>query len=848
MLLGLLVCWASVGPDRSAAASAAPLEVRATRIDGSPPRIDGRLDEAVWERCSFATGLTQKDPDEGEPATRETSFGFLYDDDALYVAARMSMQKGEEIRASVSRRDNVGNSERFIVSLDTYRDRRTAYSFAVTATGVRADYYHPRDNEMSRDYSFDPVWSARAGVGSGEWSAELRIPFSQLRFNAAGEQRWGVNVNRWTPTTNEDAYWQLVPKDETGWSSRFPVLTGISGIPPSRRIEIMPYGVVSATSNKGALPLQDADALARAGADFKMGLGPNLTLDATINPDFGQVEADAAEVNLSAYETVFPEKRPFFIEGSQLLSGPGPRYFYTRRIGGPPHGQPADSVVAGVDFTTIRGALKLTGRTEKGLSVGALAAVTGPEQATVMESGAERSSKSYVEPASFYGVGRLQQEFGRSRSTVGLMLAGVERDLRSGSNLAGQMARRSIVGGGDWGLRFEGGKYEFSGHAGFSFVEGDSATIGAIQESSAHYFNRPDADHVDYRGARTSLQGYVLGADLQKLGGRHWLAGVGGSMQTPDFELNETGLLTSADRIDGRTWLRYRENRPGPLLRSYSLTLESKGIWNFARTAQQAEHTLQADAVWPNFVACNLALQGSPAWLSDSITRGGPLMRAGARGGFRLLVHGNYAAQTTWTLSTKWGATEYGSWSGNLHGRLGLRPRPRWELSLKPIFDRSLDKRQFIAALPVGGAETYGTSYVFSTVDFTRISVQARVNYSFTPDLTLEVYTEPFVASADFFGVGALETAGGRALRELSALERSLIPEQLDFTHLSFRSNFVLRWEWHPGSTLYLLWQQDRGEDQLGGERVGPTDILSTPTAAGDTYIGAKLTYWLPAS
>ena len=336
LILALLLPRLVSAQDTAAVAK----RVTAVRVPNGSIVLDGKLDDAVWKTSPAITDFLQKQPKEGMPPTERTEIRLAYDDGALYVGARMYAKDPSKIQAPVGRRDNIGQMEHLIISLDAYRDRHTAYSFAVTASGVRGDYYYPRDDENATDASFDPVWDARAVRDSLGWTAEMRIPFNQLRFNAADVQTWGVNFDRWIPSTNEDIFWIPVPSNVTAWSSRMGVLEGISGIQPSRRIELLPYvaGEGRRVSDRDPRnPYDDGRNLqSRVGGDVKLGLGPSLTLQATINPDFGQVEADPSVVNLSAFELFYSDKRPFFTEGSQYLSGGGATYFYSKRIGGPP--------------------------------------------------------------------------------------------------------------------------------------------------------------------------------------------------------------------------------------------------------------------------------------------------------------------------------------------------------------------------------------------------------------------------------------------------------------------------------------------------------------------------------
>jgi hypothetical protein len=366
--------------------------------------VDGSLDEAVWAGAPAITDFVMKEPVEGAAPTERTEVRFVYDDDALYVGARMYSSDPSTVQAPLSRRDQVGDvSEQLLISLDTFLDRRTSYTFGVSASGVRIDRYSNSDSEGG-DSAFDPVWRASTRVDEEGWTAELWIPFTQLRFNERPTQVWGLNVRRFVPTLEEETYWVLVPRTERGWSSRFGDLQGIEGIRPSRRIEMLPFVVGSAMRDGNrdpSDPFDDGRNLeGRIGLDMKMGVGPNLTLDATINPDFGQVEADPAEVNLSDFATRFPERRPFFTEGSALLNLGHPNVFYSRRIGAPPPGNADGDFVDFPRDSRILGAAKLTGRLPSGTSIGVLAAVTNREFADVadLSSGTPTISEVQVGP------------------------------------------------------------------------------------------------------------------------------------------------------------------------------------------------------------------------------------------------------------------------------------------------------------------------------------------------------------------------------------------------------------------------------------------------------------------
>ncbi|HWO57625.1 MAG TPA: DUF5916 domain-containing protein [bacterium] len=880
-LAGALILMATV----AAAQNGAPKErktLTATRVASGDVRIDGRLDEAFWRQIPMADDFVQKEPNEGSTPSDRTEVGFVYDDDALYVGARMHCAHPESLRIELNRRDNPGNSEQLIVSIDSYRDRRTCYDFGVSVAGVRTDRYHSYDHEYDKDFSFNPVWDARTAIDSLGWTCEMRIPFSQLRFIDQEVQVWGVNMNRWIPARNEDIFWVPVPKSETGWSSWFGDLRGIRGIQPSRRLELLPYSAADLhleSESDPDNPFGDgSDFNGRVGADLKMGLGPNLTLDATINPDFGQVEADPAVVNLSAYETVFSEKRPFFIEGSQLFSVEGEDYFYSRRIGARPRGPAEGDYVDFPGSATILGAAKVTGRTAGGLSIGALSALTAREHARTYDKSTDQEAEIEVEPATGYGVLRLQQEFGASQSTAGIILTGVERDLDAADPLASLLRRRAVTGSADWNLRFKGGAYDIVGFAGFSRVEGSEGAILRTQQSSARYFQRPDAGYVRIDSGATALSGYAFGLRGGKRSGRHWLWGGGFSVESPEFELNDAGIVSKVDDIDAWSHLIYREQRPGPLFRSYEITLSQNSFWNFAavkKPAHDPSHMLSfaeldIEATFRNFWRTQYFVGYDWPGKSDDLTRGGPL--AGTPQGIftEISASNNFTSRTTLSAFVFYFSNDIGSWEQSAGFEVGGRIGSRVSYSIEPRYSREVNARQYVATLrpdadDAGNPATYGNRYVFGNIYRSQISAQLRLNCYFTPDLSLECYAEPFAASGEYRGFGELPAPARTDLREYGVAGRTLTEVEDgryvvtdgantfdfradDFGVRSFRSNAVLRWEFRPGSTLYLVWQQDRFGFEEPGRRVRLKSLEQALSAEGSHYFAVKISYWMPVS
>jgi hypothetical protein len=852
--------------------------IEGARASGAPPAVDGRLDDPAWSQARFVSDFLQKEPVQGAPPAERTEVAILYDDRALYVGARMHVQDARAIDRILTRRDDDPKAERLVVSLDTYHDRRTAYSFAVTASGARLDWYHPEDDETRTDLTFNPVWMARTAVTPDGWTAEMRIPFSQLRFSGAGPQTWGVNVERVIPSRNEKDYWVYVPRDETGWASRFGELVGIEGLPASRRLEIMPYVAGDAHVRSDEIvdsdnPLDDGrDAGANMGGDLKMGLGSSLTLDATLNPDFGQIEADPAQVNLSAFEVFFDEKRPFFTEGGQFLgaqlyadgqANDPPPYFYSRRIGAPPHGSSDADFVDSPSHTSILGAAKVTGQLAPNLSLGVLGALTGVERAHTFDLETDERADVEVEPRTLFGVTRLQKQFGAAGSTAALMLTAVRRDLAEGSALADSLTRDAVTGGGDWMLRFAGGEYDVKGHLGFSYIDGEEAAIERVQRASAHYFQRPDQDHVELDPTRTSMFGVTGSMRFRKTSGGHVRAEAGVWGDSPYFEINDAGRIGNADDI--ATWgnLRWREDTPHGALRNWQVAVNGFSKFNFGGLRKFTRMGLRGEQTWSNFWETALEVGLIPEWLDPDGTRGGPIM--GRAAGREVLAEfaGNPENRLKWSGDAYYFENDFGAGGWFVNAELASYFGDRLRLSLAPHAGSWNEARQYIDAVEGGSDATFGTRYVFAATDRHELSAQLRANYSFTPDLSLELYAEPFASSGRFSDFGELPEPRSRTLRfygtDGTTLARDTNGDVLvtdgtqaftldnpDFNVLSYRSNMVLRWEWQPGSTLYLVWQQNRSAFEAIGSPVGMGSLLESRTEPGENVLALKVTYWIP--
>lgn len=843
------------------------VEINAYRIPNDLfIHLDGKLDEKIWKKVVFINRFTQREPFEGEPATDEVYVGFAYDEQALYVGARIIKHSGD-IQYVVSRKDRASNSERLIISLDTYLDKITAYSFGVTASGVRLDYYHPEDRAHKRDYNYDPVWDAKTVIDNEGWTVEMRIPFSELRFNSKEELIFGLNVNHYVPNTNEDSYWIYIPKNAVGWSSRFGLLKNIKGIEPPQRLNFLPY-FASNTVYKNTFDttnpfISKFNSTNSVGADIKMGVGSNLTLDATVNPDFGQIDADPAVVNLSAFEVFQSELRPFFNEGRSLLEGGGSGYFYSRRIGARPSYSP-DSDFADISSnTTILSAGKLTGRLNNGLSVGILSALTSRESAQTFNLNSNSYNEVRVEPLTSYNVVRLQKEIDDAGSTGGIILTGVKREFNANNHLDMILPRHAYTGGTDWNLRFDEGNYELSVNSGFSVVEGSKDAILNLQQRSSRYFQRPDADYVSLDSTKTALKGYTFGIKLNKNGGEHWLWGIEYSMESPEFELNDIGRTSEADDIDFGMGLKYQENRPSQWYQSWDFGGNVFNKYNYGGIRNFTYFEFSGNIQWLNYSNNNLRFGYTYGGQSDNLTRGGPQMKSPDRWWIGTAYSTNRSQSHYWSVNAEYNANNYNSYgySSSISGGGLANARTEYQIGFQ--YKREIRRLQYISTLESNLTDTFSHRYLFSSIGFTTISLNARINFAFTPNISIDFYAEPFVSSGNFYNYGQLEKPSTKRITRFNSNPRFDVQENIngsvlvieggesfelsnnDFNIFSFRSNVVLRYEFKPGSTFFFAWQQNRFKRNTTDTLVKPQNLIETFNISGDQIFAVKIAYWL---
>ena len=869
------------------------LRARAIRVNGSIS-VDGALGEPVWAEAFPITNFRQTLPAESESVSERTDVRLAYDDDAIYVGA--TLHDRSPVTTRLARRDaELGDSDVLVVLLDSYHDHETAYRFWTNPSGAKGDAIVTGNSTGGGDSSWDPVWDVATEVTAEGWTAEMRIPFSQLRFRGDERQVWGIQIERNINRNQENANFPFTPTLERAGVSRFAHLDGIVGIRPGRRLELLPYMVVRGdylqpegfSGVNFANPYRSgSDHSGNVGLDLKYLVTSNVTLNATVNPDFGQVELDPSVINLTAFETRYDEQRPFFVEGADIFTlgeqGPtdavgGPQLVYTRRIGRPPRGSvPSNAAFSDIpSATTIAGAAKVTGRVGDGWSLGILEAVTAKEMAPFTD-GERVARELTVEPAANYLVGRVRRQIRGGQTRFGMIASAVNRKV-SGTPLADRLHSSAYSGGIDVAHETADRTWLFSGLISGSSVSGEAEALARTQRSSRRYFQRPDADHVDFDPTATRLSGFYAMGYVGKQAGNFTLR-TGVAAVSPGYEVNDLGFHTNADRVLLETRFRYTQRDPGRVLRSWYVNLGGPDAdWNFAgdRTLTNLNGSVSLEFL--NYWRALFRFRYDPWTDDDRLTRGGPIARSPSSRSTRVRVSSDERKAAVGWSDFTWGSNDAGGWDRRLRINSTIRFHETLQVNIAPTYSWSYSPAQYVTRIDDPLAEaTYGARYLFSGLERTTLSLQSRVNLTFSPTLSLEIYAEPFVSIGDY---GALKEFRAPATfdfltygEDIGTVARNndghfdIDPDgggpavgfqvsDRDFSYRSLSGNTVLRWEWMPGSTVFFVWQQNRinsvtGQGPFGAQPWVGTfdlgrDIGDIFTAPPDNIFMIKVNYWL---
>lgn len=882
-------------PDRSPQEALLPT-VLATALEGTV-ELDGILGEEAWARATAATSFVAQQPTEGASAGEPTEVYVLFDEEALYIGARLFESDPSDIRGQLVRRDQEGQFDYFEVLLDSNLDRRTGFVFQVSARGGQSDIL--LFDDTSEDRTWDAVWESEVFRDDQGWSVEMRIPLSQLRYEPSAQpQTWGVNFTRRRVVSNELLQFALVSRLQQGLVSQSGRITGLVITEPPGGVELVPYlnsKTRSAPSDPGDPFFSGRESNVNVGGELTWSLGGNFNLNATFNPDFGQVESDPAVINLTAFETRFQERRPFFVEDRQLFDLPlsgGNQLFFSRRIGP----RPAGDAGSGADFseipssTTILGAAKLTGRTARGLSVGVLGAVTDREEGKAFDLEGGTMSRFPVEPRSQWGVIGLQQDYNEGDSQVGALFVALNRELEEGATY-GSLPSSAFGVGVDVVHRWGDREWALLGFFGASHVRGDTAAIGRIQRDPTHYFDRPDSRWVSLDPSATHLTGAEWRLRLERQRGEHWTGAAWFGEVSPEMTVNDVGFTRDSESLNLGGQINYQEIQPGDLFRSYQLSLYTTRDWShdaledpwsarsWSDAQVQARFRFNVELEFLNFWRLSPYVGYFPAQQSRLQTRGGPVMEVPTYWESRLALSTDQRSSVNFRPTLTYQIFQDGGghlWRAEM--RTAFRPRSNWEIQLSPSFTHQRDNTQYAASTAAVPFEpTFGRRYLFADVDRRQLAIEARMDLAFSPNLTLQLFVQPFVASGDFltykqlsepgsfrfdrFEEGTVvETPEGVVCQGGRTCEGESHLRYLDFEgdgatdysfqdkDFNFRSlivNAVLRWEFTRGSRLFVVWQRFQDErDPVGNFSLG-RDLDALRAAPTENVFSVKVDYWL---
>ena len=857
-----------------------PRTMRAVRRT-TPITIDGKLDDAAWATAEPTGGMVQSYPKPGAVAPDQTEVRVLYDDDALYVGIRMFDAHPDSIAAGLARRDATAAtgiySDWVHLIIDSYHDRRTAFRFSTTPRAVQKDVY--TFNDGTEDTNWDAVWEVGTRVDSLGWVAEYRIPLSQLRFggDSASGRVWGFQVQRDIARRNERDTWAPWTPQDGGFVSRFGDLTGLRGIRVPERLEITPYVSSTLTRAPGDAgnPFYDhTHNKPSIGGDLKYGLPGGLTLSATVNPDFGQVEVDPAVVNLSAFETSFPEKRPFFLEGSDVFSFGqvvrqndygGQTYLYSRRIGRQPQlGVPGNTLFADVPVqTTIAGAAKVTGKSGP-WTVGVLDALTTEQRARVLTSTGTRYERP-VEPLTNYFAGRVKRDFRGGATTVGAMLERTSRAVGD-TTFAPLLRSDATFGGIDFEHDMANRNWIASGFVAGTVVQGSQQAIAATQRTSTHYFQRPDSAllHLSYDTTLTSLKGYIGELALQKQGATFGSIAV--KTSSPALELNDLGFQSRTAYSAISTLVGRQSFTAGKHLQSWSAVVYENDAFNYGGRGIFHGYAANGNATFLNLWSAGGTLIYTADAYDDVLLRGGPEGRQPAVTQLNLNVNSDSRRPVVMGVSTSYAHDIIGGYYKELSPSVDVRPSSNIHLNFGPTWSRLYDHEQLVRTVTDPRAtNTYGRRYVLATLTQSTLSLDTRVDVTISPTLSFVMYAQPFVSSGRYEGYKELVAPGTYTFAEYGpsqisydALESQYVVhpddasgapsftiDQPNFNVRSLRGNAVVRWDYRPGSSLYFVWQQQRSDFASIGDFDGRRDVGAIFRTTPTNVFLVKATYWI---
>ncbi|MEQ8238252.1 MAG: DUF5916 domain-containing protein [Cyclobacteriaceae bacterium] len=804
--------------------------------NGLAPKIDGKLDEPSWEKVEWSGDYTEWSPEENTAPTEQTKLKILYDDKYLYVAFRCFDKDPKGVVRRLSRRDGF-DGDWVEINIDSFHDLRTAFSFTISASGVRGEEFIT-NNGASWDNTWNPIWMAKTNVDDEGWTAEIKIPLSQLRFGKDTDQVWGIQSTRRYFRNEERSVWQRNPLNSPGWVSEFGELHGLDKLKPQRQMEIQPY-IVASTKTYEAIegdPYNDGrDNILSGGLDGKIGITNDLTLDFTVNPDFGQVEADPSAIALDGFQIFFQERRPFFIENNNIFdykfsnSKAGNTFtfdnlFYSRRIGRSPQGfapTASGEFVDQPDITNIIGATKFSGKTKDGWSIGLLESVTAEERANISNLSTERSE--VVEPRTNYGVARIQKDFNNRNSFIGGIFTSTHRNISENVNF---LHKSAYTGGLDFTHQWKNRAWYISGNVVMSQITGSKQAISSTQSSITHLFNRVDASHLSFDESLTSLTGTGGNFQLGKASG-NWRFETGVTWRSPKLELNDLGFQLVSDDVRHYSWVSYRTTTPQEKVRSYQINYTHLFAQDFGGNLNEAAFGLNGWTNLNNNWWINGGVNYKPINISKSELRGGPRLRFSPELSLSNGLVSDSRDKLRFTLNYSYTtATDNSYYIFNLNGSITYQPTNALQISLLPSYTINEDKNQYVTESSFIGDPRYINAHISQRI----LQFPLRIDYIITPDISIQYWGQPYISRGTYKDFKYTTNSLAKVFEDRSSIYSSsqlfiqggeyLIDEDQDgtndysffepaFSFIQWRSNMVLRWEYIPGSQLFLVWSQD---------------------------------------
>ncbi|NLD63590.1 MAG: carbohydrate binding family 9 domain-containing protein [Bacteroidales bacterium] len=809
----------------------------------TPPVINGDLDDMAWTTGEWGGDFTQFEPYEGAAPKQKTEFKILYDDDNIYVALKMWDTAPDSIVARMTRRDDT-DGDQVVLGIDSYYDLSTGFGFGVSAAGVKGDLIWT-DDGRNEDETFDPIWYVKTGIYDWGWAAEMKIPLTQLRFAGKDEQVWGFEVIRELYRHNETDLWQPIPRNASGFIHNSGLLKGLNNIRPKKLFDLTPYGVAMLETYEGERgnPWHDGTNIkANAGIDAKIGVTNNMILSLSLNPDFGQVEADPSEVNLTAFETYFSEKRPFFIEGRNITSynlgiGDGDEgndnLFYSRRIGRRPsmrHSPGDDEFTWTPAFTPIIGAAKLTGKSSGGLSVGAVEAVTAQVNTRIYNELTDETSYITAEPLSNFALGRVQKDLNDGKTIIGGLITSTIRQLDETTE--DYFHKSATTGGLDFTQYFGDRNYILQLRTVFSNVTGTEDVIARTQRSIIHNFRRPDADYTEYDPTRKSLTGTGGNLMAGKIGG-NWQFLYLSAWKSPGLELNDIGYMQAADQYLGVGVINYNIHKPFGIFNRMNFGTNLIHLMDFGGNLNVVGISGSSSAQYKNLWHTFISGQVNSPEKDNLMLRGGPMMKMPGN----MYIGGGINSNSRKKLSGEIDFRFYKTFGDvrtayNISFEADYRPINTLTISIEPEWSRTMDNMQYVTTVSLTSG-VYTPRYIFGTIDQKILSLSLRVDYNITPDLTVQYWGQPFFGSGSYSNFKHItdpvagefddryEVFSPSQIEYITGDNEYAIDENLDswtdysfsnpdFTVSEFLHNLVVRWEFLPGSTAYLVWSQTR--------------------------------------